>query len=274
MKFTLQLNMFLRSFFLQTGWNYLKYQNSGLVFVMLPFLKQLYKDDREALPSVLNRYLENFNTQPVMASFCFGALAQQETEVAHAKSLTDFKEKVTSWAGIKRGLSITTASIGDRLFWGTLKPLTLLLALFILLACGINFFEIDDLSAPSPWCVLIAGLAAFLSFNTIALFVKWRGLSLSFRSDESTCYGLTCFDWNKTIYYAKRTGLVLASGMLLLGAYHYVKDFSSLIDVHFFTRATIVLFFVVISFITRKLRLPNMYLYLAAVVVFNIVCYL
>jgi PTS system mannose-specific IID component len=252
----------------------MKYQNIGLVFVMLPFLKQLYKEDQEALPSVLNRYLENFNTQPSMASFCFGALAQQETEVAHAKSLTDFKEKVTAWAGIKRGLSITTASIGDRLFWGTLKPLTLLLSLFILLACGINFFEIEELSAPSPWCIFVAALAAFLSFNLISLFVKWQGLSLSFRSDENTCYGLTCFDWNKTIYYAKCTGLVLASGMLLLGVYRYIKDFASFIDVHFFTRATIVLFFVIISFITRKLRLPNMYLYLAAVIVFNIVCYL
>ena len=93
MNFSMRLNMFLRSFFLQTGWNYMKFQNIGLTFVMMPFLKRLYKDDQEALPSVLQRYLENFNTHPVMASFCFGALAKQEEAVAKAESLTKFKEK-------------------------------------------------------------------------------------------------------------------------------------------------------------------------------------
>ena len=80
MRFSMRFNLFLRSFFLQTGWNYMKYQNLGLTFVMLPFLKETYQNDRDALPSVLQRYLEIFNTQPVMASFCFGALARQEEE--------------------------------------------------------------------------------------------------------------------------------------------------------------------------------------------------
>ena len=39
MKFSIQLSLFLRSFFLQAGWNYMKYQNLGLTFTMLPFLK-------------------------------------------------------------------------------------------------------------------------------------------------------------------------------------------------------------------------------------------
>ena len=89
MTFSMRMQLFLRSFFLQTGWNYMKYQNIGLTFVMLPFLKQAYKDDKDALPSVLQRYLENFNTQPVMASFCFGALARQEEAVAKAMIILD-----------------------------------------------------------------------------------------------------------------------------------------------------------------------------------------
>ncbi len=273
MKFSMRLNLFLRSFFLQTGWNYMKYQNLGLTFVMMPFLKKVYQDDQDALPSVLQRYLENFNTQPIMASFCFGALARQEEAVAQAESLTKFKEKVTEWASIKKGLSITTASIGDRLFWGALKPLTLLMALFIWLLLDINFFEIE-LPAHTPFLYAVcAGGAAFFAFNAIALFVKWQGLKISYHANEKTCYGLTRFDWNKTIYNAKRIGIVLAVGMILFGIYHYLKDFRE-VDVHFITRAVIVLFFVMISFITRKLRIPNMYLYLAAVGVFNIVCYL
>ena len=76
----LQWQLFWRSFFLQTGWNFAKYQNLGLAFVMTPFLKTVYKQKKD-LPSVLERYLEGFNTQPMMASFCFGALARQEERI-------------------------------------------------------------------------------------------------------------------------------------------------------------------------------------------------
>ncbi len=273
MTFFMRLNIFLRSFFLQTGWNYMKFQNLGLTFVMMPFIKELYRNDQDALPSVLQRYLENFNTQPIMASFCFGALAKQEELIAQTVSLTQFKEKVNDWNSIKKSLSITTASIGDRLFWGTLKPLTLLMALFIWLMLGVNFFEIDFPAQTTLLYAACAGGAAFFVFNAVALFVKWQGLKISYSADERSCFGLTRFDWNKTIYNAKRIGLFLAIGMILFGIYHYLKDFED-IDVHFVTRAVIVLFFVMISFVTRKLRIPNMYLYLSAVFVFNIVCYL
>lgn len=272
MSFGLRLRMFLRSFLLQAGWNYVKYQNIGLTFVMLPFLQHLYREDKDALPSVINRYLDGFNTQPTMASFCFGALARQETAVAKAKSLTDFKEKMTEWTGTKRGLSITAASIGDRLFWGSLKPLTLLLALFIWLILGVNFFEIEELENPYRLTAFFAGGVAFFVYNTIALFIKWQGLKISFNSDERTCFGLTKFDWNKTIYNAKRIGMVLAVGLILFGVYHYFKGIR--VDLHFITRAVIVLFFIMISFLTRKLRIPNTYLYIAAVIIFNIACYL
>lgn len=272
MKFSLRLNMFFRSFFLQSGWNFVKYQNIGLTFVMLPFLTRLYKDDKESLPSVIGRYLDGFNTHPVMASFCFGALARQEKALAHAKPLTDFKEKLNEWTGTKRGLSITTASIGDRLFWGTLKPMTLVVALFIWLLVGVDFFEIETLTNPEFANAFSAAAVAFIIYNTIAQFVRWQGIKVSFHSDERSCFGLTKFDWNKTIYNAKRIGLILACALILFGVYHYFHG--TRIDLQFITRAVIVLFFIIISFLTRKLKIPNFYLYLAAVVIFNIACYL
>lgn len=271
MNFAMRLNIFLRSFFLQTGWNYMKYQNMGLTFVMLPFLKKLYRNDKDALPDVLARYLETFNTQPVMASFCFGALAQKEEDIAHAQTLSVFKERVTDWSVVRRSLSITAASIGDRLFWGTLKPLTLLMALFIWLALGVNFLEDCSRQSITAWEAFYAGACAFFVFNAVALFVKWEGIKLSFREDENACFGLTRFDWNKTIYHAKRLGLLMTTAMLAYGLYHYLKDFTEL-NAHFYARAAIVLIFVCLSFVTRKLKIANMYLYLAAVLTLNIVC--
>lgn len=271
MSFWLQLNLFFRSFFLQAGWNFVKYQNLGFAFVMLPVLRRLYRKDPEVISTVMQRYLDTFNTQPVMASFCFGALAKKERDIAKKQSVTEYKEQVMEWNGIRRGLSITAASIGDRLFWGTLKPLTLLLAIFIWMLLGINFFETRVLQPVPPAYVYIAGLAALLTYNSIAWLVRWKGLSISYKSDESSCYGLTYFDWNRTIYQLKRIGFLCAAVLLVFGAYRYFSQMTYHQN-YFILRAVLVLFFIMLSFVTRRLRIPNVYLYLATVVAFSLVC--
>ena len=272
MNFKTQITLFLRSFFLQTGWNFAKYQNLGMAFTMYPLLKNLYSKDPDALPSVLQRYLENFNTQPIMASFCLGALAKQEERLAHAKTLASYQQRLTEWQSIKRSLSITSASIGDRLFWGTLKPFTLLLALCMWFLLPLNFLEIEFSSPVGMWAIFGPVLAAFLAFNVIALFVKWVGISLSYNAENNGCFGLTQFDWNKTIYNAKRIGIFLSIILLLAGVYYFVHDVRELLALHFITRGIIVLFFVSISFITRSLRIPNMYVYISAMLIFSVVC--
>ena len=271
MDFRLRVSLFLRSFLLQAGWNFSKYQNLGFAFIMLPFLRKLYQKDPEDLPTVMQRYLDTFNTNPVMASFCFGALAKKEEDIAKKQSITEYKEQIMEWNGIRRGLSITAASIGDRLFWGTLKPLTLLLAIFIWMLLGINFFETRVLQPMSPIDVYVAGLAALLVYNSAAWLIRWKGLQIGYESDESSCYGLTCFDWNRTIYLLKRIGSVCTALLIVYGVYRYF----SLMDyrqAYFLSRAVLVLFFIVLSFITRRLRIPNIYLYLTAVFAFSLAC--
>ena len=251
MPFWLRLNMFFRSFFLQAGWNYVKYQNLGFALVMMPFLRRLYRNDPEALPTVLNRYLEAFNT-------------------AKTAAVTDYKEQVMEWNGARRGLSITAASIGDRLFWGSIKPLTLLLAIFIWMILGVDFFETQGMAPVSIIYGFTAGAIAFFVYNTIALFVRWQGIKIGYESDESSCFGLTRFDWNRTIYNAKRIGIFFAVGLMLFGVYRFMAGVR--VDVNFVARAVLVLFFVLLSFITRRMRIPNVYLYITAVIIFNIVC--
>ena len=268
----MQLNLFLRSFLIQTGWNFAKYQNLGLCFTLYPFVKKLYAQDQESIPSVLERYLENFNTQPVMASFCIGALAKQEERLAGAKTLALYQQRLSEWNSMKRSLSITTASIGDRLFWGTLKPFTLLLALCIWLVQDINFFEVTLQENVTFWQVFGGALVAFFVFNAVALFVKWQGLSLSYFAENNGCFGLTKFDWNKTIFNAKKMGIIAAVVLLLWGVYYFVNDLQASLGLGFITRAVMVLFFVSISLMTRNLRIPNMYVYLIAAVMFAVAC--
>ena len=267
----LQIKLFWHSFFLQAGWNYVRYQNLGFAFVMLPFLRHLYKKDPEIIQTVLQRYLDTFNTHPVMASFCYGALAKKEEIIAQATSVADYKERVQEWTGIRRGLSITAASIGDRLFWGALKPLTLLLAILIWMLQGVNFFETRDIFPQEFSSIYMAPVVAFCVYNVIACFVRWQGLRLGYQNDESSCFGLTYFDWNRTIYHAKRLGLVFASGLILFGLYRYMAH-RDVLDVHFVARSILVLFFVLFSFVTHRLRIPNVYVYLMSVLIFTIVC--
>ena len=147
----------------------------------------------------------------------------------------------------------------------------LLLALFIWLALNINFFEPTPQRGLSCLDVFGACIVVFFAFNAVALFVKWKGISLSYDAPNNGCFGLTQFDWNKTIYNTKLFGMLLALGLLLGGLYYFLHDLASFLGLQFITRAIIVLFFVSISLMTRDLRIPNMYLYIAAMLVFNIV---
>lgn len=271
MPFWLRVNMFLRSLFLQAGWNYAKYQNLGCLFVMTPFLRQLYAKDPEALPTVMNRYLEAFNTHPVMASFCFGAMARQEQDIAYSSTVSAGEENVLIWTSTRKAISITAASIGDRLFWGTLKPLTLLLAIACWMMLDVPFFQLQPQSGAIPFIYGFSGaIMSFFVYNSIAWFVRWQGLKLSYQSDDSSCFGLTRFDWNRTIYNAKRLGVFLSAALIVFAVYRYFSRTE--INVHFWAQATLVMCFILMAFLTRRLRIPNIYLYITTVVVLAAVC--
>ncbi len=270
----MQIQLFFRSFFLQAGWNYSKYQHVGLAFAMYPFLRKLYTAEPQVLPSVLQRYLESFNTQPAMVSFCMGALARQEERIVQANTVALQQQRLVEWNGIKRSLSITAASIGDRLFWGTLKPLTLLLALCAWLVGNVNFLEINPSYQPETWEIWGAIAVAFVVFNSLSVFVRWKGIGLSYFAHDNGCFGLTRYDWNKTIYYAKWLGIFLSVAVLLWGVFYFIEGWKEVLGIQFITRGIMVLFFVSISFITRGLRIPNMYIYITAMILFNLVCVL
>lgn len=272
MKFQQKLSFFLRSFFLQIGWNYEKYQHLGFLFVMFPFLKDLYKQDSEALPSVISRYLETFNTQPMMSSFCVGALAKEEESIQKTSSLNEMQKKVEEWQLIKQSLTSTTASIGDRLFWGVLTPLTLLVAIGIWFMLGDNFLLETLPQSATKWVVLPALFAVFI-FNIVAMLVRWKGLELGYSAGVDGCFGLIKLDWNKLIFILKLIGLFLSVAFLAYGVYSTLHVFN-LFDRNFITNSFLILFFVCMGFLVKKLRISNLYLYLVTIIVFNLLCYL
>ncbi len=259
MTFKDKLIIFLRSFLLQAGWNYLRYQSIGFTFIMLPTLRKIYK--KRDLKSVILRYLENFNTHPVMASYAYGALLRfEKDEVAKQK----FKR--SEWVITKSFLMSSLASIGDRFFWDTLKPFAFIFALFTASLLHLDLFKFSQQVAFTTKEALGAAALYLLIYNIPALYVRWKGLGLSYNSDADSCYGLLSFDWNRAIRIIKSIGFVCT---LLIVAFTLAGQFLYLdLGEEFFLLSSVLLFFVLFSLLAEKINVPIVYVYLAATVVF------
>lgn len=118
----LRLKMLLRSFCLQASWNFEGLQNLGFLFVILPGLKRLHKG--EDLAAACSRHLEYFNSHPYLAPCVMGATLHIEATIAcghvDVENVTDFKKMVMA----------PYAAMGDAFFWGGIRPLAAVVALF------------------------------------------------------------------------------------------------------------------------------------------------
>ena len=61
--------MFTRSCTLDSAWNYERQQHINYCYMMIPVLKRLYGDDKEAMAKALNRHLEFMSCTPHLVSF-------------------------------------------------------------------------------------------------------------------------------------------------------------------------------------------------------------
>lgn len=114
--------IFLRSFFLQSVWNYERMQSVGFLFSMLPRLREIYTSHNE-LKKSCQRHLAYFNTHPYMVSFILGFTTRAEEEI---KDNVSGAEEVLSKFKLQMGGPL--AAIGDKLFWSTWRPLVGLIA--------------------------------------------------------------------------------------------------------------------------------------------------
>ena len=142
-----------RSLYIQGSWNFERMLNLGFAFCLIPILDKLYSnpEDKEAF---LKRHLHYFNAHPYFSSFALGAVARLE-EKACVEKWTDFApiEK------FKFRLSSPLGAIGDRLFWGTIKPVASILGVFLALVGGI-----------------IGPIAMFILYNIPHIFIRYYGV--------------------------------------------------------------------------------------------------
>jgi mannose PTS system EIID component len=114
------INVFLRSFFIQTALNFRRMQNLGFAYALIPLVRQMKLSPVDAT-AILIRHLQMFNTHPYLSAPVLGSIVRMEEENIGG---TDEASVIT----VKQSLMGPYAAIGDTFFWGSLKPLAAIVA--------------------------------------------------------------------------------------------------------------------------------------------------
>ena len=204
--------MFLRSFFLQAGWNYERFQNVGFAFALQPALERIYRD-KEALKGALLRHLQLFNTQPYMGSYVLGNVARMEERAAAGEA--DLKHL----PGVKQALASSFAAIGDRIFWGRLKPMTTQVCLLVWAACGFYGWLFTGMEENPSFGVLLAGpLAGIAFYSVFSVYVRWTGLKAGYACGGAANCALDSANWPRLIRLLSAAGFAMSLAIALLAA--------------------------------------------------------
>ena len=260
----------LRSLLLQSFWNSRKMQNVGMLFIMYPYLFKLYSATPKFLKRAIQRNLETFNTNPVMVSFCLGAVMRQEKVLLQVKNNLDvFYEQEKEWVIVRSSIASTVASLGDRLFWSTLKPLSLVFA-FTVLYLGQVYFLNNDVEVQNlTQMVVLALFFAFISYNIPVFITRYKGFSWGYEGTEENFFGLTKINWNKLITVLKTVGQVLTLFVFVYGLYFYFAG--TVLDTEKVSKVTLLSAFIILSIFVKKWDIPNIYLYLGSIFIFALV---
>lgn len=205
--------MFFRSLLMQAGWNYERFQNLGFSYTLQPALERIYPDP-EKRRSALLRHLGIVNTQPYMASFVVGNVAAMEERAAASP---DPEAALKPMPGVKQALATSFAAIGDRIFWGRLKPMTVQLCVLVWAAGGFFGWLFTGPGFEAGLPLLLAGpLAGIAVYGAVSLHWRWHGLKRGYECGGSAACGLDSSDWPRQIRLLSAAGFAMSLGIALL----------------------------------------------------------
>jgi len=215
MPFGLHLSLFLRSLLIQAGWNYQRMQNLGFVYALSPALRRAWPEP-EKFAAAAVRHSATFNTQPYMAGFILGNVARMEEAAAASGGGPAAEARIM---GVRQALASSLASIGDRIFWGRLRPLTAEVCMLVWLAAGVTFWIVPgDRAGVSLWALLSGPAASVLFYSGFAFYIRWKGISVGYACGGSSSCGLDAFDWSGLIKRLSLAGLVLCAACIAAAA--------------------------------------------------------
>lgn len=105
--------MALRSYWLQSSFNYETMQSGGWLFAMIPGLEKVHTNKNDLATSMYHN-LDFINTHPFLVTFVMGIVL----------SLEQNKVDIQSIRAVRISAASPLGGIGDALFWLTLVPIT------------------------------------------------------------------------------------------------------------------------------------------------------
>jgi mannose/fructose/N-acetylgalactosamine-specific phosphotransferase system component IID len=181
--------LYLRSFFIQTGWNYERMLALGFTWILLPLGEKLYPSEGEK-KRFLRRHLLTFNANPYFASYALGGVAKLEEMGVSEEEIGEFKDSLRGPLG----------ALGDSLIWMNLRPALLILGIILAQALG-------GLGALSFW----------LLYNLHQVYLRARGVfkgyALGGKLDSDLRSG----------YYPKMIKWISRMGGVFLGIFFVLK---------------------------------------------------
>ncbi len=141
--------LYLRSFFIQTGWTYERLISFGFVWILIPLVKKLCSSVQEQR-DFLKRHLTSFNANPYLASYALGAVTKLEENKTPPEQIKRFKDLLQGPLG----------ALGDNLIWQNLRPALLILGLTL-----------------THWFGIYGALSFWLIFNLHQVYLRARGIT-------------------------------------------------------------------------------------------------
>jgi PTS system mannose-specific IID component len=178
------IQIFIRSFFIQSAWNYKSLLSIGFCFSIVPVAKKLYKNDIKKYNQFVKRHLGFFNAHPYFSAFALGAVTRLEEEVEQANGDEVQVEK------LKNALIGPLGALGDQLFWATIKPATFTLGV-------LGFLLVENVNIRLIFLLLLAIL-----YNAPHLYIRIFGMMQGYKEGFLVCKYLKIdnFKFIKTVY--------------------------------------------------------------------------
>ena len=155
-------SVFWRTMTLSATYNYETMQALGFMYAMMPVINRFYKTPEERT-AALKRHNELFNTTPTMGGIITGLAASMEKE---ASENPDFDTSAIS--AVKVSLMGPFAGIGDSIFWGTFRVISLGVGISLALTGNI-----------------LGAIAHILLYNIPAHILRYYGVFKSYELGNS-----------------------------------------------------------------------------------------
>lgn len=150
--------IFLRTLFIHSSWNFLGMQSLGFAYSLIPLARS--RVDRKWRADLLSRHMRPFSSHPYLTGAIVASVAKLE-EHAGAQNLSP--EAVHR----KEALMAPYAAVGDPFFWGGLRPFTSVAGVLLVLEGAV-----------------IAPLLFLLAYNFVHIWIRLRGFIEGYRDEN------------------------------------------------------------------------------------------